>query len=220
MQARRQRLRKQKEAREGAVLLIVLLILLMATSTAVFAIQSSMIDQRAAGALHQAMRAKYVAESATVNVMALCYQGGTEGCTDIKRAPENLNAELRQTYGLPNYGGTEVVYSLTQDDMPIVTGSNFRSNASTLGDDWNLSKHVNARRTVFVPSFLTVLEKWRVPNPGETRERYRLIVSTYGEVEIGDLNADGVRDDRRSEGNEFRWGHEAISTTRAFFDVR
>lgn len=211
----RQRKSRTKRAREGAALLIVLFILMMATATAVFAMQSTQFEQRAAGALHQGTRAKYVAEGATLNALALCYQGGTNGCTDIKRAEANLAGAVREELGLPDYGLTETVYSLTQGDFPVNAATNFRSDGADT--DVELGSAV---RTAFEPAFLTVLEKWPVPNPGETRERYRLIVSTYGEIAIGDLNDDGTRDDTRSAGSELRFGHETVSTTRAYFDVR
>jgi len=207
--------RGKRQRREGAALLIVLFILMMATGTAVFAMQSAQFEQRAAGSLHQVTRARYVAEAATVSALALCYQGGTAGCTDIKRAPNDLSGELRERYGLPDWGLTETIYSLTQADFPITEATNFRLDA--VDTDAELGSAV---ATAFEPGFLTIMEKWQVPNPGETRERYRLIVSTYGEVAIGNLDGSGDRDDVLSTGNERRFGHETISATRAYFDVR
>lgn len=198
--------KNRREKREGAALLIVLFILLMSTGTAVFAMQSTQFEQRAAGSLHQVTRAKYVAEAATVNVLALCYQGGTTGCTDIKRDSQDLSGENRQRFGMPNYGAAETIYSLTQADFPIAANTNF------LVDAIDTDKELGAARaSTYTPAFMSVLEKWEVPNPGETRQRYRLIVSTYGAVGVGtDVQATG----------ELRGGHEAISATRAFFDVR
>jgi hypothetical protein len=217
MSSRRKKQRRARQ-REGAALLIVLFILLMATATGVFAMQSTQFEQRASGALHQATRAKFVAEGTTVNVMALCYQGGTTACTDLKRAPDNLPAAIREEHGLPNYPllteGAETVYSLTQADFPVAPGTNFRVDG--VDTDRELGSAV---QTVYEPAFMTVVEKWRVPNPGETRERYRLIVSTFGEITI-DADHNGVPDDTRETNKEFRWGHETVSTTRAYFDVR
>jgi hypothetical protein len=214
MSMQRRRSGKPKRAREGAALLIVLFILMMSTATALFAMQSTQFEQRAAGALHQTTRAKYVAEGATMNALSLCYQGGAAGCADIKRAPDNLTGNLREEHGLPDYGRADTIYSLTEADFPVTAATNFRVDGADTDEE--LGSFVP---TAFAPAFLTVLEKWQVPNPGETRERYRMIVSTYGEIAIANLST-AAGDDRRSEGNELRWGHETISTTRAYFDLR
>jgi hypothetical protein len=213
----RGRKQNQRAKREGAALLIVLFIVMMATSTALFAMQSSQFEQRAAGSIHQAVRAKYVAEAATISALALCYQNGAAGCTDIKRALENLTGDLRQKYGLPNYDAVnevEPVYSLTQADFPVTETTNFRLDA--IDNDRDLGSAV---ATAYEPGFMAVLEKWQVPNPGETRERYRMIISTYGEVAIGNVDSKEGRDDVRTSDKE-RFGHETISATRAYFDVR
>jgi hypothetical protein len=208
MSSQRRR-RQPRREREGAALLIVLFILMMATATAVFAMQSTQFEQRAAGALHQATRAKYVAEGATMNVLALCYQGGTEGCVDIMNAVDDLTATNRERYGLPNHGLSESVYSVSAADFPITPTTNFRVDA--VDTDVELGAAVP---TAMEPGFLTVLEKWPVPNSlGDGRERYRLIVTTYGEIAAG--NFDVLR-----TGSELRFGHETISATRAYFDVR
>lgn len=211
--------------REGAALLIVLFVLLMATGTAVFSMQATQFEQRAAGSLQQAMRTKYVAESATVGVLAFCYQAGAAGCADLKRAPGNLNegagATLREKYALPNWGGSEPIYSIEDADL---VGANFLpppypldggvNNALLPTDDqlrWDPGIATSGKATPYTPSFVSVMEKWDVPNPGETRPRYRLLVSTYGQI---------MPDDESVTTGETRRGHESISATRAYFDVR
>lgn len=201
------RSRKPRKPQEGAALLIVLFILMMATGTAVFALQSSQFEQRAAGSLHQATRAKYVAEAATVGVLALCLEGGEHGCMDVDGATTNLSGPLRERYGLPDWGLTEKVWSPDPSRFTVTETSKFRANV--VDNDRQLGSAV---ASVFVPTFLTVFEKWKLPKDGDGREPYRLIVSTYGEV--------GVGTDVLSAGNELRSGHETISATRAYFDVR
>lgn len=202
-----QRPRRPRQPQEGAALLIVLFILMMATGTAVFALQSSQFEQRAAGSLHQATRAKYVAEAGTVGVLALCLEGGEAGCMDVDVAIGNVSGPLRERYGLPDWGGTEPVYARTPANFAVTEFTHFRANI--VDSDRQLGSAV---ASVFVPTFLTVVEKWNVPDLGDGLDRYRLVVSTYGEV--------GVGTDVLSAGNELRSGHETISATRAYFDVR
>jgi hypothetical protein len=208
---RRQRASRKK--REGAALLIVLFVLMMATGTAVFALQSTQFEQRAAGSLQQAMRTKFVAEAATVSLLALCFQLSAEGCADLKAAPNNVEATVRERYGLPDYGILEKVYSLSASDLPTESFP-----TSVVPSDSALAGGGTA--SAFRPSFTTVMEKWDVPNPGETRPRFRLIVSTYGQLTY-DANNDGTSDEVAKRGaGELRDAHESISATRAFFDVR
>jgi hypothetical protein len=202
--------KKTSKKQQGAALLIVLFILMMATGTAVFSLQSTQFEQRAAGSLQQAMRTRYVAEAATVGVLAYCYELGPAGCVDLKRAPSNVEPKVREKYALPISGTTEVVYQLDQRDL---TGTSFPSSdagvSPVIPPDTEISGGGTA--TAFTPSFLTVMEKWEVPNPGESRQRYRLVVSTYGQLAVA---GEAVASD------ELRGGHESISATRAFFDVR
>lgn len=203
----RRKIRKKK--REGAALLVVLFILMMATGTAMYSLQSTQFEQRAAGSLQQAMRTRYVAEAATVGVLAYCFELGPAGCIDLKRAPYNVEKTVRAKYALPKAGDTEVVYQIDQTDL---SGSSFLSDAGVstiIPPDKEISGGGTA--TAFTPSFLTVMEKWEVPNPGETRPRFRVVVSTYGQLAVtGETLA----------ADELRGGHESISATRAFFDVR
>jgi hypothetical protein len=200
------RRRATRQKREGAALLIVLFVLMMATGTAVFAMQSTQFEQRAAGSLQVAMRTKFVAEAATVSVLGLCYQLGPTGCADLKRADSNFAGTLRERYALPDYTvGTSVenVYQLGTLDLP----PSFV--APVLPTDVQLADTGTA--SAFLPSFTSIMEKWDVPNPGETRERFRLIVSTFGQLAYGSDVQDA---------SELRGAHESISATRAFLDVR
>lgn len=220
--SRRARLQPARK-REGAALLIVLFVLMMSTGTAVFALQSTQFEQRAAGSLQQAMRTKYVAEAATVSVLGLCLQMGTTGCTDIKRANTAPAAELarRQRFALPNYKATQtdVVYELTAADLPAVAATAFP--IAVLPTDRELSNAgASGAASPYTPGFTSLVEKWEVPNPGETRQRYRLIVSTYGQLTYDTDNNLATNDDVAPAADEFRGAHESISATRAFFDVR
>ena len=206
----RKRAQQRRQRREGAALLIVLFILMMATGTAMFSLQSTQFEQRAAGSLSQAMRTKFIAEGATVGVLALCYELGPS-CAELKRAQENLTENRRLKYALPQYGGRETVYELSQTDL--TTGDTSGSwKAEALPTDRTLAGGGTAR--AYTPSFTTVMEKWNVPNPGETRPRFRLIVSTYGQ-----LQSDAEAGLALAAG-EVRQGHESVSATRAFFDVK
>ncbi len=199
--------RDARKSREGAALLIVLLVLMMATSTAAYAVHSTQFEQRAAGSLHQAIRTKFVAEAATIGVLEFCYQLTTTGCTDLKRANDNLTSTLRDKFALPSYpdpslGPGEIVYQLGPSDL---TGNAFPN--TIIPADSALAAGGTA--SSFRPDFMTVMEKWQVPTPGETREHYRLIVSTYGDLSY-DTTATSTA----------RGNFESISATRAFFDVR
>jgi hypothetical protein len=208
------RRRQPRQKREGAALLIVLFVLMLATGTAAYTLQSTQFEVRAAGSLHQAMRTKYVAEAATVSVLALCYQTTAVGCTDLKRADGNLSGDLRQTYALPDWGASEIVYSLSRADL---NGTSFPAGTNALASDAQLSGGGVA--AAYTPTFNSVIEKWDVPNPGETRPRFRLIVSTYGALDFDADNDMATVDDTRGTG-ELRFAHQTISATRAFFDVR
>jgi len=212
-----------RHKREGAALLIVLFVLMLATGTAVFALQSTQFEQRAAGSLQQAMRTKYIAEAATVSVLGLCLQMGTTGCTDIKRATttDADEATRRQRFALPNYdkvNETEVLYELTARDFAANAATSFPINVLPLDSELYVDGTSGAA-SPYRPSFNSLVEKWEVPNPGETRQRYRLIVSTYGQLTY-DTDNDTTTAEDVSAANEFRGAHESISATRAFFDVR
>jgi hypothetical protein len=207
----RTKIRKQRR-REGAALLIVLFILMMATGTALFAVQGSQFEQRAAGSLYQAMRTKFVAEAATVGVLSLCFELGP-ACADLKRAPENYAKSKRDKYALPSYPVSdkpELVYELSKSDL---AGS-----PSWKADLLPTDKQIAGGGTAmaYTPSFSTVMERWDIPTPGETRPRYRLIVSTYGQ-----LGADvETTTTTPLAADEHRFGHESISATRAYIDVK
>lgn len=207
MQLQRRIRRKKKQ--QGAALLVVLFILMMATGTAMFSLQGTQFEQRAAGSLQQAMRTRYISEAATVGVLAYCYQLGPEGCVSLKGSQGNGDPKLREKYALPIAGPTEVVFQIDQTDLK---GASFPSDTGTsavIPPDTEISGGGTA--TAFTPSFLTIMEKWKVPNMGEQRQRYRLVVSTYGQLAVtGETLAT----------DELRGGHESISATRAFFDVR
>lgn len=201
-QRTRRAAKKARRSQQGAALLIVLFILMMATGTAVYSLQSTQFEQRAAGSLQQAMRTKFVAEAATVSLLAFCYQGGVAGCTDLKRS--ELNFDERDEYALPDWGGVDTIYELGPADL---TGSNFPQ--PVVPRDSQISG--GGMASVYTPDFVSVVERWEVPNPGETRQRYRLIVSTYGLL--------GILSDVRGT-DELRDAHASVSSTRAFFDVR
>lgn len=205
----RHRRRLPRKEREGAALLIVLFVLMMATGTAVFAMQSTQFEQRAAGSLQLAMRTKFVAEAATVSLIGLCFQLGTS-CADLKPADGNFAGTMRERYAVPDYGNEETVFSVDTRDFPPSFVAPVLPTDTQLADTGTAS--------AFRPTFISVFERWQVTNPGETRERFRLIVSTYGQLRY-DVDGDGVSDDVQ-DSNELRGAHESISATRAFLDVR
>jgi hypothetical protein len=205
-----------REKREGAALLIVLFILMMATGTAVFALQSTQFEQRAAGSLLQAARTRYVAEAATMGVLASCDERGTAGCADVHGdvagASNYFTEAQRKKYSLSPWGTREPVFQL--DNTILMAGltadpTSSRFKAPVVADDHELNPSGTA--TAFTPSFMTVIEKWQVPNLSEGRDEFRLVVSTYGELQIAAENAVAVGQ---------RGGHSSVSVTRAFFDVK
>ena len=201
--------RRARDRQRGAALLIVLFILMMATGTALFAVQGSQFEQRAAGSLYQAMRTKFVAEGATVGVLSLCFELGP-ACADLKRAPDNYASNKRKKYALPEYSSDrpELVYELSNADLK----GSAAWQANVLPTDKQLAGSGTAM--AYTPSFSTVMERWELPNPGETRPRYRLIVSTYGQLAADAENATPLPAD------EQRSGHESVSATRAYIDVK
>ena len=211
--SRSRRLGARRERREGAALLIVLFILMMSTATAVFAMQSTQFEQRAAGSLQQAMRTKYVAEAATVSVLGFCLELGSTGCADMKQSLDQFNSQ-RAKFGLPNWGAQETIIELSPADL---VGSTWTATGGVLPSDAVISDAAGqgGAASAYTPSFITQMEKWKVPNPGETRPRFRMVVSTYGLMAVG---AAGATDAIGT--NEARAMHETVSATRAFFDVR
>lgn len=209
--SRSRRAHARREKREGAALLIVLFILMMSTATAVFAMQSTQFEQRAAGSLQQAMRTKYVAEAATVSVLGFCLELGSTGCADMKQSLDQFSSK-RAKYGLPNWGSQETIIELGPSDL---VGSTWT--ATLLPSDAIISDAAGqgGAASPYAPSFVTEMEKWKVPNPGETRPRFRMVVSTYGLMSV---SASGATDAIGT--NEARAMHETVSATRAFFDVR
>jgi hypothetical protein len=204
------RSRRAQQAREGAALIIVLFILMMATGTAMFALQSTQFEQRAAGSLLQSARTKYVAESATMGVLALCDEKGVAQCADLSHQRNAFELE-RPKYALPKWGGVESVYQLDDQNIKVPADpSTSAFKASVVAKDADVSG--GGAATAFAPSFVALMEKWEVPSPGDVRKRYRLVVSTYGALRIGAEAA--------STTGELRGGHESVSATRAFFDVK
>jgi Tfp pilus assembly protein PilX len=221
--SRRTSRRHARQKREGAALLIVLFVLMMATTTAVFAMQSTQFEQRAAGALQQAMRTKYVSEAATNGVLAVCLERTTAGCADGTHADSKFGATERQKYGLPDVGTFETVSSLTRDD---IAGATWNAPADTatqtsadvlLPTDAMLIDATAPASTIassYRPSFVTSVEKWTPTNanPALPPDKYRLVISTYGAL--------ALPTDTALASGELRAAHETISATRAFFDVR
>jgi hypothetical protein len=190
----------------------------MSTATALFAMQSTQFEQRAAGSLKIAMRTKYIAEAATVGAQAFCLEYGVS-CADMKLSPSNFSSAKRIKYGLPDYGTAEPVSELgtgsangTSSGLGDLAGANWPLAGDLLPTDTALITNGGAA-SPYTPDFVTVMEKWKVPNPSDSRPRFRLVVSTYGllmpTVDVGAALPAG----------ESRYGHESVSATRAFFDV-
>lgn len=211
---RRSRARRLRQKREGAALLIVLFVLLMATTTAAYSLQSTQFELRAAGALHQSMRAKFVAEGATVGVLGLCYQLSSVGCVDLKRDVSDLSAAQRELYALPDWGRAESVYSISQLDF---TGNAFSTARPLLADDTTLA--AGGAAAPYAPSFDAFLEKWELPT-SDANPHYRLIVSTYGALNYDTDRNVATVEDIRDNANERRYGHQTVSATRAFIDIQ
>ncbi|MET0286232.1 MAG: hypothetical protein ABW352_17265 [Polyangiales bacterium] len=216
MNQRRQLRARKRQRQQGAALLIVLFVLLMATTTAVYSLSSTQFEVRAAGALHQAMRAKFVSEAAATAVVTLCQQKGTGSCVDQRNAFGNLNGQLRQTYALPDWQA-ETVYALTP--------ANFQNNgaySTTFGfvpDDLSISGSDvggSGAASGWSPDFLLVYERWDIPRISQAPIT-RLVVSSYGALNY-DVNRDAVVDDVRGT-NEERFAHSTISATRAFVEI-
>jgi hypothetical protein len=210
--SRSRRSHARRQRREGAALLVVLFILMMSTATAVFAMQSTQFEQRAAGSLQQAVRTKYVAEAATVGVLGFCLELGSTGCADMKQSLDQFSSK-RAKYGLPNWGAQETIIELSPDDL---VGSTWTT--ALLPSDSTISDAVgqSGAASPYTPSFVTQMEKWKLPNmPGETRPRSRMVVSTYGLMSVNSASATDA-----TGTNEARAMHETVSATRAFIDVR
>ncbi|HEY6880238.1 MAG TPA: hypothetical protein VI299_19575, partial [Polyangiales bacterium] len=186
----------------------------MATTTAAYSLQSTQFEVRAAGALHQSMRAKFVAEGATIGVVGLCYQMTSTGCVDLKREVSDISATQREQYALPNYGQGEPVYWISQADF---AGNAFSTSRPVLADDTVLS--AGGAAAPYSPSFDAFLEKWTLP-PNGVNPRYRLIVSTYGTLNYDTDRNVATVEDTRDDTNERRYGHQTISATRAFIDIQ
>jgi hypothetical protein len=212
MNPRRQRARRRRR-QEGAALLIVLFVLMMATTTAVYSLSSTQFEVRAAGALHQSMRAKFVSEAATTGVLSLCQQLGSTGCASGNFAPGNVSAALRQTYALPDWGA-ENVYAI---DRSRFSQNAAYTAAAMLPDDATIAGAGGGMAGAWSPDFLAVLERWDIPQANNSVIA-RTVVSTYGAL-IYDSNHDFVTDDVK-HADEQRDAHSTISATRAYIDIR
>ncbi|HEX5659307.1 MAG TPA: hypothetical protein VFX59_19065 [Polyangiales bacterium] len=220
------KLRARKRARQqGAALLIVLFVLLMATTTAVYSLSSTQYEVRAAGALHQSMRAKFVSEAATNGSIAYCLNVSGDGCTNSKHAAGGLDGTTRQTFALPSWGSEQVI-RLDRTDM---VGPAFKN--PLLANDTVISGIDSSDPTkagaagAWAPAFLTVMEKWDMNETGgnvqtNLNKKYRLVMSTYGTLDY-DADGDGVADDVAvTNSNELRAPHSTISATRAYIDLQ
>jgi hypothetical protein len=217
MNQRRPKLRARKRQRQqGAALLIVLFVLLMATTTAVYSLSSTQFEVRAAGALHQAMRAKFVSEAAATAVITLCQQKGTSSCVDMRNAFGNLSGTIRQTYALPDWQA-ESVYALTPTEFK--NNGAYSTTFSFVPDDLAISGMTaggTGSASGWSPDFLLVYERWDIPRINQTPIT-RLVVSSYGALNY-DADRDTVVDDVRGT-NEERFAHSTISATRAFVEI-
>lgn len=206
---RRQHRHAPHPKREGAALLIVLFILMMSTATAVFAMQSTQFEQRAAGSLQQAMRTKYISEAATMSVLGLCYELGPKDCVTNFASLNNWDGN-RAKFAAPSWGGVERVIEILPNSYSTATWPvPMLPSDSVLVD---LTTNTSGAASPYTPSFTNTMEQWQITDLNPTSQpRFRLIVSTYGM-----LNVTGAVDASTTA----RGNHESISVTRAFIDQK
>lgn len=214
--------RRRREEREGFVLLLTLLMIMIATGTAAFTMQTTQQEIRASGGVHQAVRAKYVAEAATVTYQSMCANGGASACTAAMMNGGDVDPNLRMTYGLPNWGGIELIYSF--DEKRIVTPDTNEWPTSVLPRDSVISG--GGAASPYTPSSSTLVEVWRraplssqgSASGAQDNGKSRLIVTTFGALTFDpDQDLSTVNDVIGT--GELRQAHQTISATRAFIDI-
>jgi hypothetical protein len=237
MRAPLRELRRLRRARQkhGNVMLIVLLILMMATSTATFVMSSTAEEQRAAGAMRNAMRARYVSETAAMTTLALAEESPVGLPMNVGSwqdwAQNRDNSPNRRRYGLPSWGqrdsliGVDPRTYLTQSNKftPMCTDqaalNDQMVNAagdSVLGGgmfalapilDGTGSRRASAPSRL-TPRFSSLIEVW--PLNRSARPSFRYVITGIGElVDPGVLPIDGQRSQQ-----------DIVTLSRAYYDVR
>jgi hypothetical protein len=217
------------------VLLIVLLILMMATSTATFVLHGTAQDQRAAGAMRNAMRARYVAESAAMTAVVLAEETPAglpmNVGTWVDWMGTRADSANRRRYGMPSYGNMDPLIGIdprtyllqSSKFTPMCTDQedqqDVRVNAAGDSVDGNgmfalvprfdgTSPRAAASAARLTPRFSSLVEVWPIHREG--RASFRYVITGIGElVEPGLSPTDGNRTEQ-----------DVVSLSRAYYDVR
>lgn len=211
------RRRRAPKHREGAVLLIVLLILLMATTTATFAVQNAAFEGRAAEAMHQQVRTKYVSESFAMSGLAT-FEDPTGA--ELKASGSNYD-DVRTKYGLamyPTSSDSRDQWMYEFDDTRFqafndVDGDGERNDIAP--SDTVLSG--GARNPVHGTRFNVLVEEWKLLS----RKRCRFVATAYGELFLDTARVPGlteVFDGDAPEGPNVRGLHESVSVSKFYYE--
>jgi hypothetical protein len=232
---RNQRRCRPQRGQEGNVLLIVLLILMMATSTATFVLHGTAQDQRAAGAMRNAMRARYVAESAAMTAVVLAEETPAGLPMNVGTWLDWMGTRAaspnRRRYGMPSYGTVDPLIGIDPHSY-LLQSSKFTPMCTDQGDQQDVqvnasgdsvdsngmfalvprfdgtSPRAAAGAARLTPPFSSLVEVWPIHREG--RASFRYVITGIGElVEPGIVPTDGDRSEQ-----------DVVSLSRAYYDVR
>jgi len=202
MSARRQFPKKPRarQRQEGIVILIVMVLILVATSTGVWALQSTVFEQKASTALLESSLSRVEAQCSTMAGIAL---EENMIAASAQLFPQWQN-ELLKKYFLPMPTATMV-----SPDFPNPNASGFNCGDRTgmRSAPWSLTSRRLHERIPYATQGASVS-----PSGGQgpmTQPSALVVITGYGELTLANDTPDA---------NGVRGIHEVISVSRAYFD--
>ena len=193
---RPRRSQRKQQRQEGMVMLVVLMLILVATSTGVWAMQSTVYEQKASTSFLEASLTRTGAECSAMAGIAL---------EEVTGQTAELSAAQLTKYYLPAVAGTSPVYT-TAFATPN-SGFNCGADVSMRPLPWQPRDFRVHERITYLDDFSSVNK-----NSGTQggQQNALVVISGYGELAVGNDQLDS---------NGIRGVHEAISISRAYFDT-
>lgn len=193
---RERRPRPKHQRQEGIVMLVVLMLILVATSTGVWAMQSTVFEQKASTSFLESSLTRTGAEcSAMAGIVLAEFPGLSTPLTP---------AQLTKYY-LPTPVGTTPVN--TVDFTTPNTAFNCGADVAMRPQPWQ-ARGLRIHEEIPYPDELSAVTKNTGMQGG--RPNALVVISGYGELAVGDDPLDS---------NGIRGVHEVISVSRAYFDI-
>jgi hypothetical protein len=195
---------RARQRQEGIVMLIVMVLILVATSTGVWALQSTVFEQKASTALLESSLSRIEAECSTMAGVALEENMVAAGATLF---PQWQNTLLTK-YFLPMPTANMVSPDFPN---PAASGFNCGQDVGMRPLPWTFTSRRLHERIPYATQGASV-----GPSSGSgpiTQPSTLVVITGYGELSLG---ANSVNDTLDS--NNVRGIHEVISISRAYFD--